>query len=93
MSGAKVTTKRGARSDVDPAPARVPEKSEEQHPSSVAELAYGLYEERGRQEGHQLEDWIEAERRISNRQGQAGESTTEPRDDRQVRQDKDEQAR
>ena len=30
-----------------------------------------LYEERGRQEGHHLEDWIEAERRISDKQVRA----------------------
>ena len=34
----------------------------------IAELAHRLYEERGRQEGHHLEDWIEAERRISDKQ-------------------------
>jgi hypothetical protein len=63
---------------MDPAPERVaekhelknpkPEKHEEKHPSSIAELAYRLYEERGQKEGHQLEDWIEAERRISDKQ-------------------------
>jgi DUF2934 family protein len=30
----------------------------------VAELAYGLYEQRGRKDGHDLEDWFEAERYI-----------------------------
>ena len=74
MNVAMIATKRGARSGVDPALDRVPEKHEEGHPSRIAELAYRIYEERGRQEGHQLEDWIEAERRISDKQGTATET-------------------
>jgi hypothetical protein len=27
----------------------------------IAQLAYSLYESRGRQEGYQLEDWLDAE--------------------------------
>lgn len=78
MNVSKTTTKRAPRSGGDPVLDRVPEKHgpkqhepekhEEKHPSSIAELAYRLYEERGRKEGHQLEDWIEAERRISDKQ-------------------------
>ena len=30
----------------------------------VAELAYILYEARGKKPGHELDDWLEAERRI-----------------------------
>jgi len=30
----------------------------------IEELAYRLYEQRGRQPGHEIEDWVEAERRI-----------------------------
>ena len=30
----------------------------------IAELAYQLYEKRGKQPGHELEDWLEAERRV-----------------------------
>ena len=30
----------------------------------IAELAYRLYEQRGRQPGRELDDWLEAERRI-----------------------------
>ena len=33
----------------------------------IAELAYRLYEERGRQPGRELEDWLEAERKILGR--------------------------
>lgn len=36
----------------------------------VAELAYGLYEQRGRKDGHDLEDWFKAERHIMT-QGQS----------------------
>lgn len=30
----------------------------------VAELAYYLYEQRGREDGHDVEDWIQAEQSI-----------------------------
>ena len=30
-------------------------------PSEVAHVAYGLYEQRGCQPGHELDDWLEAE--------------------------------
>lgn len=30
----------------------------------VAEIAYALYEQRGRTDGHDLEDWFNAERKI-----------------------------
>ncbi|MEK9140205.1 MAG: DUF2934 domain-containing protein [Nitrospirota bacterium] len=31
----------------------------------IAELAYGLYEQRGRRDGHALDDWLEAERQVA----------------------------
>jgi DUF2934 family protein len=30
----------------------------------ISEQAYGLYEEHGRVDGHDLEDWLEAERQV-----------------------------
>ena len=30
----------------------------------IATLAYALYEQRGREDGHALEDWLEAEQRV-----------------------------
>ncbi len=30
-------------------------------PSEVAQVAYELYEQRGRQDGHDLKDWLRAE--------------------------------
>jgi len=30
----------------------------------IAQLAYSFYESRGRQEGHQLEDWLHAEQEL-----------------------------
>ena len=30
----------------------------------IAQLAYSLYESRGRQEGHQVEDWLRAEQEL-----------------------------
>ena len=31
----------------------------------IAQLAYCLYESRGREEGHQLEDWLQAEQELT----------------------------
>jgi Protein of unknown function (DUF2934) len=36
----------------------------EQDNTGVAAMAYALYEQRGRKDGHDLDDWLEAERRI-----------------------------
>lgn len=30
----------------------------------IAALAYQLYEQRGREDGHEVEDWLDAEQRI-----------------------------
>jgi Protein of unknown function (DUF2934) len=35
-----------------------------EYQTRVAELAYALYEQRGRKDGHDLEDWFNAERQI-----------------------------
>jgi len=45
----------------------------EVHQGRVAQLAYELYEQRGRQEGRALEDWLNAESQLLGRavQGQA----------------------
>jgi hypothetical protein len=34
-------------------------------PNQIAQLAYQLYEERGRQDGHHIEDWLLAEQRLT----------------------------
>jgi hypothetical protein len=31
---------------------------------AIARRAYGLYEERGREHGHDLDDWLRAEREL-----------------------------
>jgi hypothetical protein len=43
------------------APSSVLEPKEEGRTSNIRELAYRLYEERGRLDGRDLEDWLEAE--------------------------------
>ena len=40
--------------------ARSPEVTQE----NIAQRAYSLYEARGRQEGHDLDDWLQAEREL-----------------------------
>jgi len=42
----------------------------------VAELVYALYEQRGRKDGHDQEDWFNAERRITT-QGRSSRSLDE----------------
>lgn len=37
--------------------------SEDVH-ARIAALAYQLYEQRGRKDGHEVEDWLDAEQRI-----------------------------
>jgi hypothetical protein len=45
-------------------PAEQAARRAEAHQGRVAERAYELYEQRGRQEGHSLEDWLNAERQL-----------------------------
>jgi Protein of unknown function (DUF2934) len=40
--------------------------SQEFH-ARVSERAYALYEEHGREDGHALEDWLEAEQQVFNK--------------------------
>lgn len=46
------------------APAEQAARRAEAHQGRVAQLAYELYEQRGRQEGRALEDWLNAERQL-----------------------------
>ena len=41
------------------------EHSQDLH-ARISEQAYALYEEHGREDGHALEDWLEAEQRVIN---------------------------
>ncbi len=54
-------------------PAEQAARRAEAHRGRVAQRAYELYEQRGRQEGRALEDWLNAERQLLGRaiQGQA----------------------
>ncbi len=51
--------------------------SSEDH-TRVEELAYALYEQRGRKDGHDLEDWFNAEQRMME-QGRSGRGFEEVR--------------
>ncbi len=37
----------------------------------IRQRAYGLYERRGRTDGHDLDDWLQAEREIKGKQANA----------------------
>ena len=54
-------------------PAEQAARRAEAHQGRVAQRAYELYEQRGRQEGQDLEDWLNAESQLLGRaiQGQA----------------------
>jgi len=52
----------------------------------VAQLAYSLYEQRGRKDGHDVEDWIQAEQTVlrqPNGRGSRNRAGQEPHDDSQ----------
>ena len=42
----------------------VPKAISDEDQTRVEKLAYGLYDHRGRKDGHDLEDWFTAERQI-----------------------------
>ena len=78
MSVTSTTKRQETRSGSDGTPDRAPEKHEQKRALTVAELAYQIYEEHGRREGHDVEDWLEAERRLSN----GGSSARRPASER-----------
>ncbi len=60
--------------DTRPASATEPERDrDEVSPTEIALEAYARYVERGRVDGHDVEDWLAAERRLRRR----GQSTAE----------------
>ena len=52
-------------------PAEQAARRAEVHQGRVAQRAYELYEQRGRQEGWALEDWLNAERQLASAAGQS----------------------
>lgn len=58
-SGTATATRRAAK-PASTAPARL-------DAGEVARVAYALYEQRGREDGHDLEDWLRAEAIVRNR--------------------------
>jgi hypothetical protein len=62
--------------------AQTPPSLSESRPDAdrIAQRAYQRYEARGREDGHDMEDWFEAERELN--QGVSSDTTT--RDDRDV---------
>lgn len=55
---------RGRQTIVTAAPSMTTADAQE-----VAQVAYALYEERGRADGHDLEDWLKAEAIVRQRRG------------------------
>jgi hypothetical protein len=49
-------------------------------PEQIAEEAYAIYQSRGGHHGRDLDDWIEAERRLRNRQNFGGGERSSSRD-------------
>ena len=45
-------------------PAAQPARRPEAHPDCITQRAYELYEQRGRQDGRALEDWLQAEQQL-----------------------------
>jgi len=55
--------------DMDPGAAKKPPATETEEPqglkSQIRQRAFELYQERGREDGHQLDDWLLAEEEIT----------------------------
>jgi hypothetical protein len=43
-----------------------PDEHSQDFHARISERAYALYEEHGREDGHALEDWLEAKRQVLN---------------------------
>ena len=73
MSTASTTTSQAGPGSEKTKPAEQATQHAEAHQAHIAERAYELYEQRGRQEGRALEDWLNAESQLLGRaiQGQA----------------------
>lgn len=52
-------------------PAEQAARPAEAHQDRITQRAYDLYEQRGRQEGLALEDWLKAERQLTRASGQS----------------------
>jgi hypothetical protein len=52
-------------------PAEQAARRADAHQGRVAQRAYELYEQRGRQEGQALEDWLNAERQLVSASGKS----------------------
>ncbi len=56
-----------------PKPIRMPNRKPEARPSAekiqeqIRQKAYELYEQRGRKDGHELDDWLKAESEVARR--------------------------
>jgi Protein of unknown function (DUF2934) len=48
-------------------PESVPSVTEENREEEIRRRAYELYDERGREDGHDVEDWLRAEAEINGR--------------------------
>lgn len=71
---AKSVTRSGERQS-PPAIQEAPSFSNVEFYARVARKAYDLFERRGREEGHDVEDWLEAERLVKDELLQDSEST------------------
>jgi hypothetical protein len=56
-----------------PTPSQSSVESRDPNPDSIAQAAYQRYEARGREDGHDVDDWLAAEREVSG--GFASEGT------------------
>ena len=74
----EIEKKKTTREDVNQAPARTTLAPKSDEPTvlipigqQIQERAYELYEQRGRTDGHGLDDWLQAECEIKGRQANA----------------------
>ena len=80
LKTADMSSARARRQDAETQPDDTQSRSDADR---VAQRAYQRYEARGREDGHDMEDWFEAERELN--QGVSSDATTP--DDRDVNSD------
>ncbi len=59
------------RSTSDPIPIKTEQRQTPELEEQIRHRAYSFYEQRGRIEGHELDDWLQAEAELTGRKAKA----------------------
>lgn len=81
MTPLSLTVDRGPDTTLDRNQREVRMNAKHDRDDPVARRAYELFETRGREEGHDLDDWLQAEREVQERPVPSGNARRRPRRD------------